>query len=118
MLLESLKYDCVNSFLQELLTQDRYKKITPSNAVDDNYFITSKYAFYLGVDALVKFEIIIDDMSYINEYVEQLSRIFKKITNSSDIRYGVYNLIAKIISVKLSLNNTNSLISRERILYL
>ena len=117
MLLESLKYDCVNSFLQELLTQDRYKKITPSNAVDDNYFITSKYAFYLGVDALVKFEIIIDDMSYINEYVEQLSRIFKKITNSSDIRYGVYNLIAKIISVKLSLNNTNSLISRERILY-
>ena len=46
MLLESLKYDCVNSFLQELLTQDRYKKITPSNAVDDNYFITSKYSMW------------------------------------------------------------------------
>ncbi|MBR4617718.1 MAG: hypothetical protein IKO49_00155 [Bacilli bacterium] len=117
MLFESLKYDSVRTFLQQLLIQDKYKNIEAPYELKEAYYLDGKYAFFLGIDALSKYEQIVGDMSLIDDYVEQLKRVFKKFSDYNDIKNGVYTLILKVISVKLSITNTNSFESREKILH-
>ena len=115
MFLKSLEQDYVRSFLQQLLTQDRYQKITiPENLV--NLRVERKYAFFLALDAIIKFNQIIDDEQLLVDYITQLNRLFKKFTNYSDIKTGINSLLAKIVAVKLNIYNSHSYENREKIL--
>ena len=113
----TFNYPFVRSFLKQLLTEEKYKRITPPEYLKNKYYIDNKYAFYLGIDAIVKYEQIINDEDLIEEYISGLTRIFKKIDNYSDIMNAIYTLIIKIIASKLSLSNTMSFSSRQKILY-
>lgn len=116
MLFESLNRTDVREFLQQLLIQDRYKKINPPEGLNNNYCLEGKYAFFLAIDALCKFEQIIADDDLVDEYIAQLSRIFKKFNEYSDIKRGIYTLIIKIVSVKLNITNHHLAQNKEKIL--
>lgn len=106
----------VRTFLQQLLTQDKYKKIMPPESLKNNYYLDNKFAFFIGFDAFCKFEQIINEESITHEYVEQLKRIFDKFSNYSEIKKGIYSLLAKIIAVKLDIKSHNLEKEREKIL--
>lgn len=107
MVVESLKYNYVREFLQKLLTQDRYKKITPPESLIEGYQIGDRIAFFLGLDGILKYDQIIGEEKYLNTYVEQLERIFKKLQNGEDIRIGIYQELGKIVSKKLNVDIDN-----------
>ncbi len=107
MVVESLKYNYVREFLQDLLLQDRYKKITPPEPLNDILRIPEKTAFILGLDAIIKYDQIIGEEKYLNSFIEQLKRIFKKIDNGEDIKLGIYASIGRIVSKKLSVDIDN-----------
>ena len=52
-------YHAVRSFLRQLLIQEKFKKITPPDYLKNKCYIDNKYAFYLGIDAVIKYEQII-----------------------------------------------------------
>lgn len=108
MVIETLKYNNVRIFLQELLTQDKYKKITPPESLMDDYHMEGKVAFFLGLDAIIKYDQIIEDDKYLTMYIEQLRRIFKKITNGNDIRLGIYSVLGKAVSMKLMIDSDDN----------
>lgn len=116
MLFESLKRSDVRTFLQQLITQDRYKKIAPPESLKNNYYLEDKYAFFLAIDALSKFEQIIDDDDLVDEYIEQLERIFKKFNHYNEIKKGIYSLVGKIVGAKLNITNPHLPSNREKIL--
>ncbi len=109
-------YPCVRSFLRKLLIEDKFKGIKPQQHIYNKYFMENKYAFYLGMDAIIKYNQIINDESLIEEYINQLNRIFKRYGDYNHITNGINSLIAKTVAIKLSLSNTYTFSSREKIL--
>lgn len=107
MVVESLKYNYVRTFLQDLLTQDRYKKITPPESLTEGYQIGERIAFFLGLDAIIKYDQIIGDEKYLETYIEHLQRLFKKIQNGENIRLGIYSALGKLVSKKLNVDLDN-----------
>lgn len=113
----TFNYPIVRSFLRHLLIEDRYKKIVPPDYLKNRYYIEDKYAFYLGIDAIIKFDQIIEDDNLLNDYILHLNRIFKKSNDYSCISNGINLLIAKMVGLKLELPNTYTFSSRRKILY-
>ena len=90
LLFESLKNKDVRTFLQQTLTKDCYKSIEPPESLKNNYYLEKNFAFFIAIDAIVKFEQVINDNNLIDEYIEQLKRIFKKIC----LYHGKYHKIS------------------------
>ena len=109
LLFESLKNKDVRTFLQQTLTKDCYKSIEPPESLKNNYYLEKNFAFFIAMDAIVKFEQVINDNNLIDEYIEQLKRIFKKFTNYNDIKKGIYLFLEKALSEKLDSNYTNEI---------
>ena len=84
MVVESLKWNYVREFLQDLLVQEKYKKITPPESLSESIYRPTNVAFFLGLDAVIKYDQIIEDEKYLPTYIEQLKRIFKKIENGRE----------------------------------
>ncbi len=112
----TFNYLSVRTFLRQLLLEDRFKKITPPDYIKNKYFVDNKYAFYLGVDAIIKYEQIIEDNNLLDEYVCELNKIFRKFTDYTHIINGVNQLLSRVVSIKLELNNVYMFASREKIL--
>ena len=59
LLFESLKNKDVRTFLQQTLTKDCYKSIEPPESLKNNYYLEKNFAFFIAMDAIVKFEQVI-----------------------------------------------------------
>lgn len=114
---KTLDYPIVRSFLKQLLKDKKFKKITPPEYLKNRYYFSDKYAFYLGIDAIIKYEQIIEEDTYLNDYVNQLINIFNKYNNYDSIKNNICSLLIKVVSNKLKLLNVMSISSREKILY-
>lgn len=114
---DTLNSTIVRSFLKQLLRNKKFKRITPPVYLKNKYYFSDKYAFYLGIDAIIKYDQIIGEDTYLNDYVNQLVNIFNKYKNYDDIKNGISSLLVKIVSHKLELINPMSFSSREKILY-
>lgn len=109
-------YHAVRSFLRQLLIQEKFKKITPPDYLKNKCYIDNKYAFYLGIDAVIKYEQIIDDERYLENYINDLKKVFSIYRNYNHIKNGIYSIISKFVSMKLSINNVHTFKAREEIL--
>ena len=108
--------NCVREFLKILASSERYSNITIPKNISNNYCIGNNYALFLFVDSLVKYIIIIEDMKYLNGYVDDLTLIFKKMNSYNDINKGVNTLLAKYVSKILRLSSVKSSESKEKVL--
>lgn len=109
-------YHAVRSFLRQLLIQEKFKKITPPDYLKNKCYIDNKYAFYLGIDAVIKYEQIIDNERYLENYINDLKKVFSIYHNYNHIKNGIYSIISKFVSMKLSINNVHTFKAREEIL--
>ena len=114
---KTLDYPIVRSFLKQLLRDKKFKKITPPEYLKNRYYFSDKYAFYLGMDAIIKYEQIIEDDTFLNDYVNQLINIFNRHNNYDSIKNNICSLLIKLVSNKLKIINFMSFSSREKILY-
>ena len=64
--------------------------------------------------ALLKYQIIIEDIYYFDEYLEQLEKLFKKLDNFNDICLGINRLIGSICASKLGIKNVEE--NKEEVL--
>lgn len=101
--------------MKEAIENHRYNVNTPL-PIENNYFIDQHYALFLVLDAFVKFDIIIEDMSFIEGYISQLQRILKRMTNYQDITKGIHQLICRVVGKKLEISNYKANESKEKIL--
>lgn len=106
----------VKDFLKILASSEKYSDITVPKNIKNNYYIGNNYALFLFVDSLVKYIIIIEDVKYLNSYLEDLTLIFKKMDSYNDINKGVNTLLAKYVSKILKLSSIKTNESKEKIL--
>ena len=105
----------VKKFINELKTSERYFKKT-SNIYMSNLYTSYEAALYIFYDALLKYKIIINDIYLFDEYMEQLDKLYKKLDNYDDIRFGINKLIGKILIIKLDIKNIEDEESKDLII--
>ncbi len=92
----------VREFLYEVLTDDRFGKISPEMNGEKSY-PEKEYGLLLAMDAIIKYSILFDFDDLIDEYVAQLRRFMKKCENQHDFEEGVHRLLGKITAVTLKI---------------
>ena len=105
----------VISFVKEIRTSDRYFRKLSTLVVHDLY-TSYEEALYIFYDALLKYKIVIDDIYLFPEYLEQLEKLYRKLDNYNDIRFGINKLICRMLSIKLEIKNINDKDSRDSII--
>lgn len=105
----------VCDFIEEILSGSYGKK--KNDDFIDNYNITSTqkilFAFF---DALFKYQIIIDSDVFLDEYIVQVRKIFKKIDNFYDINLGISKIIGKLCALKFDISDREDDASKRQIL--
>ena len=99
-----LSRDDVLSFIKELKTSERYYEKRNSLNIPISYY-SYEEALFIFYDALLKYRIIIDDIYLFPEYLDQLDKLYKKLDNFDDIKFGVNKLICKILTIKFDIKN-------------
>lgn len=105
MLDELLQNKNVINFISELKTNERYFEKNIGSFSNRKITISHELALYTFYDALYKYKLIINDISLLEEYIEQLDKIYKKIDNYDDIIEGINKLICKMTITKLGVKN-------------
>lgn len=113
---EFLRRNDVLNFISQIKSSERYYKKEIGHFEKYPFYISSELSLYIFYDALFLYKVIIDDIYFFDEYLEQLEKIYKKIDQVDKMIEGIHKLIGKMVSIKLELKEVNSKESREEIL--
>ena len=109
-----LKRDDVSTFIYEVENNARYYDKKSENSVSYQLYVDNEQALFIVYSALLKYQIIIEDIYYFDEYLEQLEKLFKKLDNFNDICLGINRLIGSICASKLGIKNVEE--NKEEVL--
>ena len=73
-----LNKESIRNLIKEVITNKVYNDIDIPIPLENNYFINNNYGLLLIMDALIKYDIIIEDNEYLSSFVEDLRLIIKK----------------------------------------
>ena len=110
-----LNREDVLSFIKELKTSERYYEKKNSLNIPILYY-SYEEALFIFYDALLKYKIIIDDLYLFPEYLDQIDKLYKKLDNFDDIKFGINKLICKILIIKFDIKNIDDEESKDLII--
>lgn len=116
MLDEMLNRKDVSKMLRDICNSECYYDKKMNKSIDYQLFTDVEEVLFLFYDALFKYKMIIDDMSYFSEYLEQIDKLIRKIDNFNDISVGISRIITRICALKLGEKNLDDEESCERII--
>ena len=93
MLDDYLNRDDVKEFIQNICNNERFFTKNTDHVVNYNKFVDREHLLFLIYDALYKYKVLFDDVYLFDEYLSHLDRLFKKITNLSDISIGIHKVL-------------------------
>ena len=82
---EMLRSIDVQRMFNDICNSECYYNKKMNKSMDYQLFTDLEEILFLFYDALFKYKIIIDDMSYFQEYLEQIDKLIRKIDNFKDI---------------------------------
>ena len=88
-----LKNEFVERFILDIKTSEKYFLKKFDNIDRYPFDISKEIVLFTFYEALFKYKIIIDDEEYLNDYLNDLDRLFKKIINYQDINDCINKLI-------------------------
>ena len=104
MLDEYLLRDDVLKFIKNLKTNESYyQKIHSFSHYP--FPVSSEIALYIFYDVLLKYKMIIDDDKLLDDYLNQVSRLYRKLDDFDQIRSAIHRLLAKMASVKYEIHD-------------
>ena len=104
MLEDYLQRQDVIDFMKRLKTSECYYQKNSYDLHNHSLTVSNELALYIFYDALLKFKIIVDDVDFFSDYLEQMERLYRKFDSFEDIRFGIHKLIAKTTSSKYDLH--------------
>ena len=101
MFFDYLKREDVCSFIRQIKSNDCYFNKDRKGFLSHSLCMKNELALYIFYDALFKFKLIIQDESFLTNYLENLDRLYKKIDSFDGLEVGISKLICKMVSIKL-----------------
>jgi len=113
---EYLKRLDVLKIIKEIKTNDKYFNKSTNNLSNSFMCISNEIALFIFYDALYKYKIIVDDNNLLEEYLNQVDKLYKRLDNFEDVKYGINKLICKMLIAKFDIKNINEDFYREIII--
>lgn len=104
MLDEYFERDDVQLLIKQLKTNDFYYQ-KKHRFCHTSFPISSELALYIFYDALLKFKIIIDNVYLLPEYLEQLEKLYRKLSDFDDVRIGIHKLITRMTAIQYDIHD-------------
>ena len=92
---EMLRRKDVQRMFNDICNSECYYNKKMNKSMDYQLFTDLEEILFLFYDALFKYKIIIDDMSYFQEYLEQIDKLIRKIDNFKDISLGISRILTR-----------------------
>lgn len=115
MLEEIIRREDVSKLLEDICNSARYYDKKSSNSMGYQMYFGVEQILFLFYDALFKYKIIIDDMSYFGDFFEQIDKLIRKIDNFYDISNGINRIIGRICAFKLGIKDVEDEESTEEV---
>lgn len=116
MLDEFLERDDVKRILNDICNSARYFAKETSSSMGYQMYSGSNQLLFLFYDALFKYKMIIDNMQYFDDFLEQVDKLIRKIDNFSEIGYGINRIIGRVCAYKLGINDIDTDEAKESVL--
>ncbi len=112
---EIFKRKDVCDLIEELFSYN-FRNIVINNSASDFLLSSNERALFTFFDALFKYKIIVETDIFLDEYIVQLRKLFKKMNNFNDINLGISKLIGRFCALKFNIENLDDEISKREIL--
>ena len=106
----------VKEFIEDIKKSEKYFLKKFDNVHKYQYEVSKEIILFTFYEALFKYKIIIEDDTYLNDYLNDLDRLFRKIINYHDIADGINKLICKAVANKLCIARMTTPEAREEII--
>ena len=116
MLEDIIRREDVSKLLEDICNSARYYDKKSSNSMGYQMYFGVEQILFLFYDALFKYKIIIDDMSYFDDFFEQIDKLIRKIDNFYDISNGINRIIGRICAYKLGIKDVEERESKEEVI--
>ena len=116
MLEDIIRREDVSELLEDICNSARYYDKKSTNSMGYQMYFGVEQILFLFYDALFKYKIIIDDMSYFDDFFEQIDKLIRKIDNFYDIGNGINRIIGRICAFKLGIKEVEDESSKEEVI--
>ena len=116
MLKEYLNRLDVLKIIKEIETNDKYFNKSTNNLSNSFICISNEIALFIFYDALYKYKIIIDDDILLEDYLNQVDKLYKKFDSFEEVKYGINRLICKMLINKYDVKDINDNLYKEIII--
>lgn len=116
MLDELIGREDVAKMFVDICNSARYYDKKNSSSMGYQMYSGTEQILFLFYDALFKYKVVIEDMEYFNDFLEQVDKLMRKIDSFSEIGYGINRLIGRISAYKLGINDVDSDEAKETVL--
>ncbi len=115
MLEKMFKRKDVCDFIEEIFSSSYNDKKVDSSVSYCNITGTEQTLFTF-FDALFKYQIIVETDVFLDEYIVQIRKLFKKLDNFHDINLGIAKIIGKLCALKFNIEDKENPVSKREIL--
>lgn len=105
MLDEIIRREDVSKLLVGLCNSARYYDKKINNYMGYHIYSSVELILFIFYDALYKYKIIIEDMDYFDDFLEQVDKLIRKIDNFTEISQGINRIIGRVCLFKLNYND-------------
>lgn len=116
MLDDLIRREDVSKMLVDICNSARYYNKRTSSSLGYQMYSGSEQLLFLFYDALYKYKIIIEDISYFSEFLEQVDKVIRKIDSFSEIGFGINRIIGRLVAYKLGYSDLESEVVKEEVL--
>lgn len=102
--------------LQRKDIRDLINNFCSCDKTSNDSFFDAYQQLLLFLDGLYKFCVIIEDEYYLDQYILQVTRLFKKIDNPYDIMNGINIILGNICCLKLGFDDKESVDTKQTVL--
>lgn len=106
----------VSRMLVDICNSARYYDKRTSSSMGYQMYSGPEQILFLFYDALFKYKMIIDDMDYFSDFLEQVDKLIRKIDSFSEIGYGINRIIGRICAYKLGINDIDADDAKDKVL--
>ena len=108
--------ESVKIFLRKIIKGEVYKDKEFPKTICEEKIDDSFYSLFIGLDAIIKYSIIVDDINMLHEYITQVELLLRKISNHNEIVIGINKLLINFSKIKLGIKDINIKENKEEIL--
>ncbi len=116
MFYDVFKKENVVKFFKDISSGEIYKTKDIPTSMNNELVDKSYYPILIGLDAIMKYVIIIEDLIWFDEYLKEVQLLLRKVNNHTDIKIGINKLIINYTKLKLRLENITSRENKEEII--